>query len=177
MGTRRSCEECLVRGSDCFCNLDTEALRTLNGLGTEVRYAERALLLEEGSTPERVCVICRGMVKLTTSSAKGGLLLLRLAGPGDVLGLASVVKGTAYDATAEALEECEVRVIPRRELIDFMNTFRESELELDEDDGARVWLGGVEREAAGAVGVGDRKAGTCAAGLGTDECKARPRGR
>ncbi len=125
MGTRRSCEECVVRGADCFCNLDTEALRVLNGLGTEVRYAERELLLEEGSVPERVCVVCRGMVKLTTSSRDGSLLLLRLAGPGDVLGLASVVKGTAYEATAEALEECEVRVIPRREFVDFMNNFRD----------------------------------------------------
>jgi CRP/FNR family transcriptional regulator len=94
-------------------------------MGTEVQYAERERLLEEGSDPERVCVVCRGMVKLSTSSPDGGMLLLRLAGPGDVLGLASVVKGTAYEATAEALEDCEVRVIPRREFVDFMNKFRE----------------------------------------------------
>ena len=58
--------------------------------------------------------------------ADGGLLLLRLAGPGDVLGLASAVKGTAYEATVEALEECEVRVIPRREFVEFMNKFPEA---------------------------------------------------
>ena len=125
MTTRRSCVECTVRGAHCFCSLNVEALGRLDRIGTQVKYAERERVLDEGSVPDRVCVVCHGTLKLTTSSEDGRLLLLRIAGPGDVLGLASVVKGTPYELTAEALETCEVRVIARQEFIEFMEEFRE----------------------------------------------------
>jgi CRP/FNR family transcriptional regulator len=102
-----------------------EALRRLDRIGTQVKYAERERVLDEGSLPDRVCVVCQGTLKLTTSSEDGRLLLLRIAGPGDVLGLASVLKGTRYELTAEALETCEVRVIARQEFMEFMEEFRE----------------------------------------------------
>ena len=125
MTSRRSCVECTVRGAHCFCSLNTEALRRLDRIGTQVKYAERERVLDEGSLPDRVCVVCHGTLKLTTSSEDGRLLLLRIAGPGDVLGLASVLKGARYELTAEALEACEVRVIAREEFMEFMEEFRE----------------------------------------------------
>jgi CRP/FNR family transcriptional regulator, cyclic AMP receptor protein len=125
MTSRRSCVECTVRGAHCFCSLNVEALRRLDRIGTQVKYAERERVLDEGSLPDRICVVCHGTLKLTTSSGDGRLLLLRIAGPGDVLGLASVLKSTRYEVTAEALETCEVRVIAREEFIDFMEEFRE----------------------------------------------------
>ncbi len=70
-------------------------------------------------------MVCQGTLKLTTSSEDGRVLLMRIAGPGDVLGLASVLKGTRYELTAEALEACEVRVIARKEFLEFMEEFRE----------------------------------------------------
>ena len=124
MGIRQSCVECTVRGAHCFCNLNMDALRQLDTMGTQQGFAEGEIVLEEGAVPERVCVLCKGMVKLTTCSREGKLLLLRIAGPGDVLGLASVLKDTAYEATVEALEECEVRVIPREHFLAFMDGFR-----------------------------------------------------
>jgi CRP/FNR family cyclic AMP-dependent transcriptional regulator len=124
MGLRRNCVECMVRGAHCFCSLNVNALRHLDKMGTQLRFAERELVLEEGTVAERVCVLCKGMVKLTTCSREGKVLLLRIAGPGDVLGLASVLRGTAYEATAEALEECEIRVIPREHFLAFMDDFQ-----------------------------------------------------
>ncbi len=123
MAIRRSCVECMVRGAQGFCSLDGNALRGLNRIGTQVQVRERETLLAEGAMPERVYVVCDGTVKLTTSSRDGRLLLLRVAGPGDVLGLAAALKGSGYEATAVALEECEVRVIPRADFMRFMQEF------------------------------------------------------
>ncbi len=123
MAIRRSCVECMVRGAQGFCSLDGNALRGLNRIGTQVRFRERETLLAEGAMPERVYVVCEGTVKLTTSSRDGRLLLLRVAGAGDVLGLAAALKGSGYEATAVALEECEVRVIPRADFMRFMQEF------------------------------------------------------
>ncbi len=125
MALRRSCVDCTVRGAHCFCNLDTEALRQLDRMGTQVVYGERERVIEEGGDPDKVCVVCRGMLKLTTSSSDGRLLLLRIVGPGDVLGLAAALKGARYEATAETLEECEVRVISRTEFLRFLEKFQE----------------------------------------------------
>ena len=124
MVLRRSCVECTVRGAHCFCSLNMEALRQLDRMGTQMMYGEGEQVVEEGGDPERVCVVCKGMLKLTTSSAEGRMLLLRIVGPGDVLGLAAVLKGTRYEATAETLEECEVRVIGREDFLRFMGKFQ-----------------------------------------------------
>ncbi|WP_213804371.1 Crp/Fnr family transcriptional regulator [Granulicella sp. dw_53] len=101
-----------------------DALRELDRLGEQVTYVEGDRVVEEGAAAERVCVVCKGTLKLTTSSRDGRLLLLRIAGPGDVLGLASALKGTIYESTAEALEECEVRVMDREDFLRFMEEFR-----------------------------------------------------
>jgi CRP/FNR family cyclic AMP-dependent transcriptional regulator len=124
MSLRRSCVECTVRGPHCFCSLSTDALGHLDRMGSEICYRPGERILEEGSPAEMICVICKGTLKLTTSSRDGRLLLLRIVGPGDVLGLASALKGTTYEATAEALEACEVRVIPRTDFLNFMEDFR-----------------------------------------------------
>jgi CRP/FNR family cyclic AMP-dependent transcriptional regulator len=124
MTLRRSCVECTVRGAHCFCSLNVDALQHLDQMGAEVRYRAGDRILEEGAPAEVICVICKGTLKLTTSSRDGRLLLLRIVGPGDVLGLASALKGTAYEGTAEALEACEVRVIARTDFLDFMENFR-----------------------------------------------------
>lgn len=123
MAIRRSCAECMVRGAQGFCSLDGNALRGLNRIGTQVRFRERETLLAEGARPEHVYVVCEGTVKLTTSSRDGRLLLLRVAGAGDVLGLAAALKSSGYEATAVALEECEVRVISRGDFMRFMQEF------------------------------------------------------
>ena len=124
MPLRRSCVECTVRGAHCFCSLNPEALRELDRMGTQVAYGVGMQVLEEGALPERVCVVCHGTLKLTTTSRDGRTLLLRVAGPGDVLGLASVLKGTTYEATAVVMDDCEVRVIARGDFLRFMDEFQ-----------------------------------------------------
>ena len=68
--------------------------------------------------------MCRGTIKLTTSSSDGRLLILRIAGPGDVLGLAAALKNSRYEATAETLEDCHVKAIPRTQFLLFMEEFQ-----------------------------------------------------
>jgi CRP/FNR family transcriptional regulator len=121
---RRSCEECTVTGAHCFCSLNRDALGHLDQMGTEVRYTAGERVVEEGAAAERICIVCHGTLKLTTSSRAGRLLLLRILGPGDVLGLASALKGTPYEATAEALETCDVRIIARTDFLHFVENFK-----------------------------------------------------
>jgi CRP/FNR family cyclic AMP-dependent transcriptional regulator len=124
MPLRRSCVNCETKGPHCFCSLDRVALQRLDGLGAWVRLNPREHVLREGLAPDHVYVICHGTIKLTTSSSDGRLLLLRIAGPGDVLGLAAALKRSRYEATAVALETCQVKAIPRSQFMLFMEEFQ-----------------------------------------------------
>jgi CRP/FNR family cyclic AMP-dependent transcriptional regulator len=124
MPFRRNCIECHIKGPHCFCTLDRVALQRMDGLGSWLRVASRERILSEGDASGKVYVVCRGTIKLTTSSSDGRLLLLRIVGPGDVLGLAAALQHSRYEATAETLEDCDVKAIPRTQFLLFMEEFQ-----------------------------------------------------
>jgi CRP/FNR family transcriptional regulator len=65
-------------------------------------------------------IICSGRVKLTAASTEGRLLLLRIAGPGDILGLSALHEHTLYRLTSETLAPCTIKSIPRADFVRFM---------------------------------------------------------
>jgi len=121
----RDCATCSVRGADCFCNLTPESLVDLEAIGHSVRFEAGENVLRQGDPGDRVYLMCSGRVKLTASSAEGRQLILRIAGPGDVLGLAAVLNGGDHKVTAEALEPCEAKAIGREEFLAFMERCRD----------------------------------------------------
>src|SRR6185312_9908802 len=56
----------------------------------------------------------------STTSRDGKVLILKIAGPGDVLGLSAVITGTPYEVTAETAGPCQVNFIEREPLIRLM---------------------------------------------------------
>jgi CRP/FNR family transcriptional regulator len=120
--TPRSCLTCSVRGPASFCSLSHLALLDLQKLGTSLTLDTGAAVLTEGFSADRVFVICSGRVKLMASSAEGRLLILRIAGPGDVLGLASVLHGSSYRISAQTLEPTAIKSIPRADFLRFMQS-------------------------------------------------------
>jgi CRP/FNR family transcriptional regulator len=69
-----------------------------------------------------VFILCSGRVKLSTSSADGRTLILRIADQGEVLGLPATVTEKSYELTAEVIEPTQANFIPRQ---DFLNFLRE----------------------------------------------------
>ena len=65
-------------------------------------------------------MLCTGRVKLLAGSANGKAIITHVAEAGEVLGLSAVVAGTAYEATAETLEPCQVNFIKRDDFLKFL---------------------------------------------------------
>jgi CRP/FNR family transcriptional regulator, cyclic AMP receptor protein len=124
MPFRRNCVSCQTKGPHCFCSLDRTALERLDGLGSWLRLQRNEVVLREGYASDMVYVICSGTMKLTTSSNDGRLLILRIVGPGDVLGLTAALQRDAYEVTAETLECCDVKAVPRTRFLLFMEEFQ-----------------------------------------------------
>lgn len=120
---RRDCLTCAVRGPACFCELPTEALADLQHIGRPLRLHKGERLLYEDGIADHVYLVCHGQLKIMASSADGHLLILRLAKPGDVLGLAAVLRGSRHKVAAEALDTCDVKSVARDEFLAFADRF------------------------------------------------------
>jgi CRP/FNR family transcriptional regulator len=47
-------------------------------------------------------------------------MILKIAGPGDVMGLSAVLANVPHEVTAEAIEPCQVKTVRKQEFIDFL---------------------------------------------------------
>ncbi len=74
----------------------------------------------------------RGRVKLVTSSLDGRLFLLRIAVPGDFLGLAALLQHALYRVTAETLTPSIIKSIPREDFIRFLKAHPEVSLSISQ---------------------------------------------
>ena len=117
-----NCLTCEYREDRLFCHLPDEALQELQRIKATSVYPKGALLCLEGQAPRGVFVLCTGRAKLSTTSAEGKTIILRIAEPGEVLGLTAVVGDTPYEATVETLEPSQANFIPRNDFVEFLET-------------------------------------------------------
>jgi CRP/FNR family transcriptional regulator len=80
-------------------------------------YPRSAVLFNEGHVARGVYVLCTGSAKISICSADGRKVIMRIAKPGDVLGLYAGLTGRPYEATAELLEPGRVSFVSRQNLV------------------------------------------------------------
>jgi CRP/FNR family transcriptional regulator len=114
------CLTCRNKHSDWFCSLSPQALAEYDSLGMQVTIPAGSTLFFEGQAARSVYVLCSGHMKLTTSSKDGKTLLVRLARPGDVLGLSAAISGTPYEITAQAIDPVQVKSFQRQDFLHFI---------------------------------------------------------
>lgn len=115
-----NCAECTVKDERVFCNLDAKDLQDLQATKFTGVYPKGAVLFVEGELPRGVFILCQGRVKLTASSTEGKMIILKIAEPGEILGLSSAILGTEYEVSAETLEPCQINFLKREDYLRFM---------------------------------------------------------
>jgi len=118
-----NCLACPHREERLFCNLSEPAVKALAAITSSAAYPKGATLFVEGQPARGVFILCNGRVKLSTSSADGKTLILRISEPGEVLGLPATVTGKSYELTADIIEPAQANFIARN---DFLNFLREN---------------------------------------------------
>jgi CRP/FNR family transcriptional regulator, cyclic AMP receptor protein len=103
-----------------FCSLTGKASLQLGMISAEVSRARNELLFLEGEASENIFILCSGRVKISISSREGKTAILRIAGPGEILGLSAAMSGTPHEASAEAIELCRIKAIPVSEFLLFL---------------------------------------------------------
>jgi len=127
-----SCLTCRVTQQSFFCDLPRPALATIDLISSSAVYPKDAILFVEGQDPRGVFVLCNGRVKLSTTSADGKSIIVRIAEPGEVIGLAGTLSGKAYELTAEALEPLQANFIPKDAFLQFLREHAEAAVRVAE---------------------------------------------
>ena len=127
---RRSsdCSTCEYRSMRMFCNLSPEELKGLDAIGVQWSVPKGVVLFQEGDPSDNVAVICRGQAKLSCSSPTGKTLIVKIAGPGDVLGLGAAIAGTPYEVSAETIEQTLIKNVRKDDFMAFLTRHGEASL-------------------------------------------------
>lgn len=121
------CSQCSQRQTNGgFCNMAAEPVEALDSMKFTGAYPKGALLFVEGEQPRGVFVLCRGRAKLTTTSTEGRTLIVKIASPGEILGVSAAILGRPYEVSAETLEASQVSFIRRDDFLRFLNAYSEA---------------------------------------------------
>ncbi|AXC13471.1 hypothetical protein ACPOL_4194 [Acidisarcina polymorpha] len=73
-------------------------------------------------------MLCTGQIKLFCTSKAGKRVILKVAQPGDVLGLSAMIAGARHEATAEAIESVQFKRVRKAEFNEFLHEHIEASL-------------------------------------------------
>lgn len=104
-------------GDDSPCGLSETASNALGKIEHLASFPAGAIIFMEGQPARGVYILRQGRVKLLTTNSDGRTLILKIAKPGEVLGLNSIITDSPYDLTAEILQPAELAFIPRADFL------------------------------------------------------------
>ncbi len=114
------CTSCKLCSEGFFCHLPKSVMEAFQPLKFTLAHPAGATLFVEGQVCRGIYILCRGRVKLSTSSREGQTLILRVAQPGEVLGLNAVISGVAHDTTAQTGQPCQLNFVKRDDFLKFL---------------------------------------------------------
>jgi CRP/FNR family cyclic AMP-dependent transcriptional regulator len=122
------CAACPNRKPGWFCSLGNDVLADLDTVSNPVTSSTAERVFSQGDDSDHVFILCGGYVKLTASSSKGRNLIVRIAGPGAILGLHAAMSQRPYEVSAEALSETRLRSVSREDFMGFLRRHKESQI-------------------------------------------------
>jgi CRP/FNR family cyclic AMP-dependent transcriptional regulator len=123
-----SCITCHLRSRSFFCDLSPRTLQAFDKIKHAAVFPEHAVVLVEGQRACGIFVLCQGRAKLSTTSKDGKTLIVRIAEPGEVLGLHAVVTGGRYELTVETMQPCQLNFVGREDMLRFLREHADAAL-------------------------------------------------
>ncbi len=121
-GLPLKCSTCDSREKGVFCDLSHEHLKELDQSKTPSQYKAHQAIFYEGNQPYGLYCVTKGKIKIYKTDANGNQQIMRLAGPGDILGYRCLLSAEAYSANAEALEDVTLCFIDKKSFFHILET-------------------------------------------------------
>lgn len=129
MGTERlkSPPLCGVEGclgcSWIFTGLEVKAQQELQRLMRSVEYGADETIFHEGTPAFGFFIICSGKAKLIKQGPSGKRQILKIVGPGELLGEENLFDGGTHTASARTIEPTRARFLKREDFLDFLKRY------------------------------------------------------
>lgn len=123
-GTHLDCQVCEIRSEGIFRSLEKPLLGQLDREKTTHRFRRGEIIFQEGTPPLGVYCIQSGLAKLYKTGDGGEPLVIRLLGPGEIVGYRPMLSNEPYSASAAAVEDSTVCIIPRETVRRLFNKSR-----------------------------------------------------
>jgi CRP/FNR family transcriptional regulator len=120
LATSDNCANCKTRKETFFCRLSDKALRDWDRIKHVTSYPEGSLLFMEGEAARGVHILCQGRVKLLTTNSDGKTFILKIAQPGEIFGLNSIVTGRPHEVTVETMQPSQFAYVSREDFLKFI---------------------------------------------------------
>jgi DNA-binding response OmpR family regulator len=88
-------------------------------------YKKKQVIYKEGNHPTQLYYVLSGKIKTFKSNDDGKELVTDLYSAGDFLGHIALLQGSVYRETAEAIDDCEIAIIPKKEFEELLGNSKE----------------------------------------------------
>ncbi|MBI3501403.1 MAG: Crp/Fnr family transcriptional regulator [Bacteroidetes bacterium] len=111
--TQPECQYCKARFKSVFCDLNKDELNELNlSKGCNTFKRGQVIFHEEGF-PHGLFCVNTGKIKISKLGNEGKEQIVRLAKEGDILGYRALLSGEKYSASATAIDDSSICIIPK----------------------------------------------------------------
>lgn len=122
------CAACANRRPGWFCSLGSAVLADLELATSTISLPPQAPLFSEGDDARCLYLICSGFLKLMVGHSGERRMIVRVAGPGSLLGLYAVLSHGVYEVSAETLTPAQLRPVERERFQDFLRIHKEAQM-------------------------------------------------
>ena len=116
--------------SDVFGALYEEDIEKLVPLGRLVHVPTGRMIFQKGDPGDYLMIVVSGRIRIGTVGLDGREVMLNLVETGEVFGEISVLDGKARSADAAALCECELFVLDRPRVLEFLENHPDTAIRL-----------------------------------------------
>lgn len=99
-----------------------QAIHSSNTSNLSLMYPRGKVLFAEGEPGRGAFILRTGRATASITSSEGRVVILRIAHPGDVLGVNSALRNVPHNTTVRTIEPCRTDFIPRKELVRLTET-------------------------------------------------------
>ncbi|WP_373974834.1 Crp/Fnr family transcriptional regulator [Chitinibacter sp. SCUT-21] len=111
----------LLSGSSLFCELSYADLAELAQHAQSRAVRAKQVVLAQGERSDEMYAVIHGRLKVMRSNTEGRELTLAILEAGEVFGELAMLDGGPRTATIEALEDCELLVLQRATVDQYLN--------------------------------------------------------
>lgn len=108
------CENCKCKDKGIFCDLEGNSLAKVSQHKVMNHYKRGQTIFFQGNPPFGLYCVNNGKIKVSKMGQDGKESIIRVVGPGDVLGHRSLFSNEIYTATATVLEDSDICFLDKK---------------------------------------------------------------